>query len=166
MDNVVLTATSQISPTSGHPLNSEPMVSFDGDLAMTPADEPLMAPPFESVDASDVDGNCQAHIDVNYQAHDVALADVTSTKDKVNVNQQPNNGFALGEHHKMEIDDAYEHPNKVKSCCSMLNRLFLASAIACFALFLCSIAFIVANIDGVSSIERRLRAIGCARCFV
>lgn len=136
MDNVILTSATQINPDSGEPLNSEAL----------PGIEALVATPLEPVGESNLDGNFQTRLDVNYQAHDVALATA-----KVNGHtHEPSNGFKLGDHHQMEIDDGYEHPDKIKSCCSMLNKLFLALAIVCFALFLCSIAFIVANLDGVS----------------
>lgn len=138
MDNVVLTSATQINPDSGHPLTSEPTSSTIAALVDTPL-EPV-------VDQSNVDGNFQTHFDVNYQAHDVALATAKANGHT----HEHSNGFKLGDHHQMEIDDGYEHPDKIKSCCSMLNKLFLALAIACFALFLCSIAFIIANLDGVS----------------
>ena len=136
MDNVVLTSATQINPDSGHPLSSEP----------TPTITALVTTPLEPVGENHVDGNFHTQFDVNYQAHDVALA---AAKANGHTHEQ-SNGFKLADDHQMEIDDGYEHPDKVKSCCSMLNKLFLALAIACFALFLCSIAFIVANLDGVS----------------
>ena len=136
MDNVVLTSASQISPTGGEP--------------MPAALDALVATPLEPVGLSEVDGNFQAHMDVNYQAHDVALAEKTHAAPVVA------NGLKLGEQHRMEIDDGYDpHPDKVQSCCSMLNKLFLALAIVCFALFLCSIAFIVATRDQVSALLRK-----------
>jgi hypothetical protein len=144
MDNVVLTSASQISPNSGNPLNSLTVPSESSTI------ESLVENPLEPVGQTNVDGNFQAHMDVNYQAHDVALAAA-----KTNGHEQTN-GFKLGEHHQMEIDDGYEHPTKVKTCCSMLNKLFLALAIVCFALFLCSIAFIVANLEGVSLLKTLL----------
>ena len=60
---------------------------------------------------------------------DVALAAAGAAK--TNGHEQTN-GFKLGDHHQMEIDDGYEHPDKVKTCCSMLNKLFLALAIVLF----------------------------------
>jgi hypothetical protein len=144
MDNVVLTSASQISPNSGNPLNSLTVPSESSTI------ESLVENPLEPVGQTNVDGNFQAHMDVNYQPHDVALAAA-----KTNGHEQTN-GLKLGEHHQMEIDDGYEHPTKVKTCCSMLNKLFLALAIVCFALFLCSIAFIVANLEGVSLLKTLL----------
>jgi len=144
MDNVVLTSASQISPNSGNPLNSLTVPSVPSESSTI---ESLVENP---IGQTNVDGNFQAHMDVNYQPHDVALAAV-----KTNGHEQTN-GFKLGEHHQMEIDDGYEHPTKVKTCCSMLNKLFLALAIVCFALFLCSIAFIVANLEGVSLLKTLL----------
>jgi hypothetical protein len=153
MDNVVLTSASQISPNSGNPLNPQPILPLVSEpLAITSTIESLIGNPLEPVEQTNVDGNFQGHIDVNYQAHDVALAAATA---KTNGHEQTN-GFKLGEHHQMEIDDGYEHPDKVNSCCSMLNKLFLALAIVCFALFLCSIAFIVANLEGVSLLKTLL----------
>ena len=136
MDNVILTSATQINPDSGEPLNAE----------VTPGIEALVTTPLEPIEENNIDGNFQTHLDLNYQAHDVALA---TAKANGHTHEQ-SNGFKLGDHHQMEIDDGYEHPDKIKSCCSMLNKLFLALAIVCFALFLCSIAFIVANLDGVS----------------
>jgi hypothetical protein len=147
MDNVVLTSASQISPNSGNPLNSLTVPSVPSESSTI---ESLVENPLEPIGQTNVDGNFQAHMDVNYQAHDVAL-----TAAKANGHEQTN-GFKLGEHHQMEIDDGYEHPTKVKTCCSMLNKLFLALAIVCFALFLCSIAFIVANLEGVSLLKTLL----------
>ena len=147
MDNVVLTSTSQISPNSGVPLNSQ---SSEPPTTPPPIVESFVENSLELVEQTDVDGNFQTHMDINYQAHDVALAAA-----KANGHAQTN-GFKLGEHHQMEIDDGYEHPDKTNSCCSMLNKLFLALAIVCFALFLCSIAFIIANLDGVSLLKTLL----------
>jgi hypothetical protein len=144
MNNVVLTSASQIGPNSGNPLNPQPVPPLASEPVTTSTIEALVSTPLEPVEQSNVDGNVQAHVDLNYQPHDVALATAKA-------NGHPlTNGLTLGEHHKMEIDDGYEHPDKAKSCCSMLNKLFLALAIVCFALFLCSIAFIVANLEGVS----------------
>jgi hypothetical protein len=151
MDNVVLTSATQISPNSGNPLNPLPIPSLalEPETATTTTTiEELVTNPLEPTEQNQVDGNFQARMDVNYQAHDVALATAT----KANGHEQTN-GFKLGDHHQMEIDDGYEHPDKAASCCSMLNKLFLALAIVCFALFLCSIAFIIANIEGVSLLK-------------
>ncbi|CAF0737531.1 unnamed protein product [Adineta steineri] len=144
MDNVVLTSASQISPNSGNPLSSQsvPPVASDSTTIEALLGNPLEPP--STVDETKVDGNFQTHLDVNYQAHDVALATA-----KANGHEQTN-GLKLGAPHQMEIDDGYDHLDKTKSCCSMLNKLFLALAIVCFALFLCSIAFIVANLDGLN----------------
>src|SRR5690242_19845900 len=111
MDNVVLTSASQISPNAGVPLNSQ---SSEPPTTPPPTVESSVENPLEPVEQTEVDGNFQAHMDVNYQAHDVALAAA-----KANGHEQTN-GFKLGEHHQMEIDDGYEHhPDKVNSCCSM-----------------------------------------------
>ncbi|CAF4344895.1 unnamed protein product [Rotaria sp. Silwood2] len=139
MDNVVLTSASQISPKSGSPLNSQSIPPITVESVTTTAIESHVECSLESVEQTNVDGNLQARMDVNYQAHDVALATA-----KTNGHEQTN-GVKLEKHHKMDIDDGYEHPDKMNSCCIMLNRLFLAFAIVCFALFLCAIAFIVAN---------------------
>lgn len=139
MDNVVLTSATHISPSGGEP--------------MPAAIDALVATPLEP---TEVDGNFQAHMDVNYQAHDVALA----TAEKSHPAPVAN-GLKLAENHRMEIDDGFDdhHPDKVQSCCSMLNKLFLALAIVCFALFLCSIAFIVATRDQVSALEKTDRSL-------
>jgi hypothetical protein len=150
MDNVVLTSATQISPNSGIPLNLQPMPSLTSEVETTTTIESPIENPLEPVEQTDIDGNFQARMDVNYQAHDVALATA-----KANGHEQTN-GFKLGDHHQMEIDDGYEHPDKATSCCSMLNKLFLALAIVCFALFLCSIAFIIANLEGVSLLKTLL----------
>lgn len=153
MDNVVLTSATQISPSGGCPLNTD--VVLPAASANVTTEENLSAP--VSTETNVVDGNVQAHLDFNYQAHDVALAAATATAAPPT---EKTNGIKTSsiEHHQMEIDDGYEHPDKSKSCCSMLNKLFLALAIVCFALFLCSIAFIVANLDGLNgkTIERNL----------
>ncbi len=152
MDNVVLTSASQISPDSDNPFHHQSVSPLASEPLPTSTIESFVETPLEPVEQTDVDGNFQARMDVNYQAHDVALATAAATATKANGHEQTN-GFKLGEHHQMEIDDGYEHPDKVKSCCSMLNKLFLALAIVCFALFLCSIAFIVANLEGVSLLK-------------
>jgi hypothetical protein len=136
MDNEVLTSDSH---DASNPLESSTTI------------DAFVENPLEPTEENHVDGNFQARMDVNYQAHDVALA-TAATATKPNGHEQTN-GFKLGDHHQMEIDDGYEHPDKPTPCCSMLNKLFLALAIVCFALFLCSIAFIIANIDGVSQIK-------------
>jgi hypothetical protein len=157
MDNVVLTSASQISPNAGSPLHMQCVQALASEPATSSTVESsVVENPLEPVGQTDVDGNFQARMDVNYQAHDVALATA-----KANGHEQSNglkhpNGFKLGEDHQMEIDDGYEHPDKANSCCSMLNKLFLALAIVCFALFLCSIAFIIANLEGVSLLKTLL----------
>lgn len=138
MDNVVLKSATPLDPmvdtNDFQPTAPQPE-------STTTTIEALTSNPLEPVDQTNVDGNVQAHLDVNYQAHDVALA---AAKANGHGHEQVN-GLKLGDHHQMEIDDGYEHPHKVKACCSLLNKFFLALAIVCFALFLCSIAFIVAN---------------------
>ena len=145
MDNVVLTSATQISPSGGCPLNADVVLVPSTSTNVTAEENISPSVPTEPTETNVVDGNVQAHLDFNYQAHDVALAAATAPKEKTNELKSTS-----VEHHQMEIDDGYEHPDKSKSCCSMLNKLFLALAIVCFALFLCSIAFIVANLDGVS----------------
>jgi hypothetical protein len=155
MDNSASTFSSQTSPNMGNPLNPQPIPPLASEPATTSTIESLVSSPLadpilttvEPVEQTNVDGNVQAHMDVNYQAHDVALASATA---KTNDPPQQNHGFTSTEHHKMDIDDSDEHPDKSKPCCSMLNKLFLALAIVCFALFICSIAYIVANLEGVS----------------
>lgn len=151
MDNVVLTSATQISPSGGCPLNADVVTP------MVPVEQTASAPVQEesTIDKNVVDGNVQAHLDFNYQPHDVALA----AAQKTNGHVEGSNGLKVpSTEHQMEMDDDFEHPDKGKSCCSLLNKLFLALAIVCFALFLCSIAFIVANLDGFNGkiIERNL----------
>jgi hypothetical protein len=139
MDNILLTSSSQISPNMGNPLNPQPL-----EPASTSTIESVVSSPLEPINT---DGSLQTHIDVNYQPHDVALASVKTT------GLQQNNGFTVKEHHKMDMDDDdSEHPDKSKSCCSMLNKLFLALAIVSFALLLCAIAYI-ANLERVSPLK-------------
>jgi len=151
MDNIALTSSSQTSPNTGNPLNPQPIPPLASEPATTSTIESIVSSPLEPVSTpigqTNTDGNVQAHMDVNYQPHDVALASV-----KTNGHQQ-NKGFTSSEHQKIDIDDNDEHPDKSKSCCSMLNKLFLTLAIVCFALFLCSIAYIIANLEGVSPLK-------------
>ena len=141
MTNVVLTSACQIDPDSGSTL--DPVTTTEP--IPTSTIESSNENPLEFVEQTNTDGNFQAKIDVNYQAHDVALETAKTNE------HERTNGLKLDKYHQMEIDDGYnEHPDKMKICCSMLNRLFLGLAIVCFALFLCSIAFIVANMKGVS----------------
>jgi len=154
MDNIALTSSSQTSPNTGNPLNPQPIPPLASEPATTSTIESIVSSPLEpvlttvdSIGQTNIDGNVQAHMDVNYQPHDVALASV-----KTNGHQQ-NKGFTSSEHQKIDIDDNDEHPDKSKSCCSMLNKLFLTLAIVCFALFLCSIAYIIANLEGVSPLK-------------
>jgi hypothetical protein len=153
MDNIGATLSSQPSPNTGNPLNPQPIPPLASEPASTSTIESLVSTPLEPVlttiepvGQTNVDGNVQAHMDVNYQAHDVALVSAKTN------GHQAINGFKESEHHKMDIDDGDEHPDKSKSCCSMLNILFLVLAIVCFTLFICSIAYIVTNLGGVSSL--------------
>ncbi|CAF0801217.1 unnamed protein product [Adineta steineri] len=155
MDNIGATSSSQTSPNTGNPLNPQPIPPLASEPATISTIESIVSSPLEPVlttvepvGQTNIDGNVQAHFDINYQAHDVALASVPSPA-KTN-DHRSNTVFAATEHHKMDIDDSDEHPEKSKSCCSMLNKLFLALAIVCFALFLCSIAYIVANLEGLN----------------
>jgi hypothetical protein len=142
MDNIALTSSSQTSPNTGNPLNplpipplaSEPPSTSTIEAIVSSPLEPVLTTTVESKGQTNTDGNVQAHMDVNYQAHDVALASV-----KTNDPQQSKGFTTSKEHEKIDIDDDYAHPDKSKSCCLMLNKLYLALAIVCFALFLCSI---------------------------
>ncbi|UJR16326.1 hypothetical protein I4U23_003232 [Adineta vaga] len=141
MNNVILTSASPINPDEGTLLSPQivqPVASENSTI------DALVAIPLEPVEQTNVDGNFQAHMDVNYQAHDVALAAA-----KANGHEQTN-GVKLCKQHEMQIDDGHEHPDKVKSCCSPVNKLFLILASVCFALFLCSIAFIIINLEGLN----------------
>ena len=133
MDNVVLTAASQISPSGGVQLNQDSTGQNPSTEETTINVESNPLAPVETVEQTNVDGNVQAHLDFNYQAHDVALATANGGTEKAN-------GHKLAEHHKMDIDDGFDHPDKGNSCCSMLNKFFLVSSIVCFALLLCIIA--------------------------
>jgi hypothetical protein len=153
MDNIALASSSQTSPNTGNPLNPLPIPPLASVPATTSTIESIVSSPLEpvltteeSTGQTNVDGNVQAHMDVNYQAHDVALEAAKTNGQQ----QQQNKGFKSSEHQKIDIDDHDEHPDKAKSCCSMLNKLFLALAIVCFALFLCSIAYIIANLEGLN----------------
>ena len=128
-------------------MDNEVLTSDTLDLA-NPLEPP--SPTVDAVVEIPVEPVQQDQVDVNLQANDdVALPEEIKAN-----GYEHTNGFKLGDnHHRMEIDDGYETSEKVKPCCSMLNKLFLTLAIVCFALFLCSIAFIVANIDGVSQMK-------------
>lgn len=147
MQNVVLTSATQISPKAGSPLSSQhvPPVTEESATTLT-IESPNVENPPESVEQTDVDGNFQAKLDLNYQAHDVALATA-----KANGHEQTN-GLKVSQHHQMNMDDGDEHPDKAKSPCSTINTLFLAVAIVCFALFLCCAALILFN-QGVSLLK-------------
>lgn len=152
MDNIALTSSTETSLHTGNPLNPLPIPPLASEPATTSTIESIIPTPLEpvlDVEQSNVDGNIQAHFDVNYQAHDVALASVKTNS------PQPAKGFKVAEHQKIDIDDHDEHPDKSQPCCSMLNKLFLALAVVCFALFLCSIAYIIANLEGVSPLKKR-----------
>ena len=157
MDNTIMTSSSQMSPNLGNPLNPRPISPPAPEPAASTATiESIVSTPLEPeltsnvdlVGQTNADGNVQGHLDVNYQAHDVALATAKG-------NGHPtNNGFTVTEKQQhVIIDDADEHPEKSPSCCSMLNKLFLALAAVCFALFLCSMAYIVANFERVSPLK-------------
>jgi CHASE3 domain sensor protein len=143
MDNIVLTSSSQTSPNTGNPLNPQPIPPLASEPATTSTIESIVSTPLEPI-STKIESTGQTNIDENVQAHDIALSSA-----KTNGHQQ-NNDLKTSENHKIDIDDNDKHPDKSKSCCSMLNKLFLALAIVCFALFLCSIAYIVANFEGVS----------------
>lgn len=147
MDNMGATLTSETSPNVGNPLNPQPIAPPTTDTIENIVSTPLEPGQtvMEPVGPSTVDGNVQAHFDVNYQAHDVALAAAKATEhgDKSSFQAAP-------DHHKLDIDDGDDQLEKSKSCCSMLNKLFLALAIVSFALFVCSIAYIIANLGQVS----------------
>jgi hypothetical protein len=156
MDDIALTSSSSTSPNTGNPLNPLPIPPLASVPPSTSTIESVVSSPLEPVsttveptEQTNVDGNVQASFDVNYQAHDVALAAVKTNGQT----QQPNKGLKSSEHQKIDINDHDEHPDKAQSCCSMLNKLFLALAIVCFALFLCSIAYIIANLEGVSPLK-------------
>ncbi|CAF1000143.1 unnamed protein product [Rotaria sordida] len=144
MDNIVSQSSSQISSNTGNPLNPQPIPPLASELETTSTIEAIVSTPLEpiptTIEQTNTDGNVQTHIDVKYEAHDVALESV-----KTNGHQQKN-GFTSSEHHKIDIDDNDQHSYKSKSCCSMLNKLFLILAIVCFALFLFSIAYIFYNL--------------------
>jgi hypothetical protein len=92
MDNIALTSSSQPSPNTGNPLNPLPIPPLASVPATTSTIESIVSSPLEPVlttvepiGQTNVDGNVQAHMDVNYQAHDVALAAAAKT----NGQQQP-----------------------------------------------------------------------------
>lgn len=149
MDNVVLTSACQISPESGVPLNIQlnpPTATTEPEATPEPITEPsCVENPTESapsVEQTEVDGNFQARMDINYQAHDVALASA-----KTNGHEpEHTNGFkSEPPHQKLDMDDGSDHPDKVKPWWSMLNKLFLVMAIVCFALFLGAMALFISD---------------------
>ena len=158
MDNITATSSSpEANPNTGNPLNPQsaaavPTLDCESEVILTEFNAPNSSEPvltaIEENDQTNIDGNVQAHVDVKYEAHDVALTSV-----KTNGHQQ-NNGFTAYEH-KMnieEINDDDGHPEKSKSCCSMLNILFLTLAIVCFTLFLTSIGYMI-KFDIVSPLK-------------
>ena len=158
MDNTGATLPSQTSPNLGNPLNPLPIPPLASEAPSTTTIESIVSTPLEPVllatepvGQTNVDGNLQAHFDINYQAHDVALASATVTTPSKNTEHPPKTGLQAPDHHKLDIDDSDDHLDKSKSCCSMLNKLLLALAIVCFALLLCSLAYnILVNVKGVS----------------
>ncbi|UJR30172.1 hypothetical protein I4U23_017712 [Adineta vaga] len=154
MDNNGATFSSQTSPNTGNPLNPLPIPPLTVEPPSTTTVEAIVSTPLEPVftatepvGQTNIDGNVQAHFDVNYQAHDVALAAAAATT-KPNEHQSKT-GFQKTEHHKLDMDDNDDHLDKSKLRFSMLNKLFLILAIVCFALFLCSLAFIIANLGNL-----------------
>ncbi|CAF3855183.1 unnamed protein product [Rotaria magnacalcarata] len=142
MENVVLTSATHISPKSGSPLCSQFVPIVTDEAVTTLTIESSVENPSESVEQTETDGNFQAKMDINYQAHDVALA--AAATGKSNEHEQTN-GLKLNQHHKVDIDETDQHPDKVKSPCSMVNALLLVLAIVCFAIFLCAIAIILTS---------------------
>lgn len=144
MDNLGSTVTPlQIIPHTGNPLNPEPIPPLAAEPESTATIEALVQIPIETNEPTQTDGNVQAHFDVNYQAHDVALATT-----KTNSPQSKQN-LKSTEQTKIPFDVESEgHPEKAKSCCGLLNKLSLASALVCFALLLCSILYIILNQTG------------------
>lgn len=159
MDNVVLKSATPLELMLDNPLNPQLAPPLASEPETTSTIEALTSNPLEPVEQTNIDGNFQARMDVNYQAHDVALATAKANGHA----HEPINGLKLADHHQMEIDEGYEQPDKAKACCSLLNKFFLALAIVCFALFLCSIAFIVANSKLVSPMQRSLFGFVCLR---
>lgn len=150
MNNVVLTSSSQISPSGGPQLDevqANPVAMEEITTINVETNPP--APTETTEETNAVDGNVQAHLDFNYQAHDVALAAATHGSEKTN-------DLKSNENHKLDLGDGYDHPEKVKPCCPMLNKFFLALAIVCFALFICSIAVFISNLGWVSSVEEKI----------
>ncbi|CAF1204011.1 unnamed protein product [Adineta ricciae] len=158
MDNTGATLPSQTSPNLGNPLNPLPIPPLASEAPSTTTIESIVSTPLEPVlsatepvGQTNVDGNLQAHFDINYQAHDVALASATATTPSKNTEHPPKTGLQAPDHHKLDIDDSDDHLDKSKSCCSMLNKLLLALAIVCFALLLCSLAYnILVNVKGLN----------------
>ncbi|CAM2706098.1 unnamed protein product [Rotaria socialis] len=142
MENVVLTSATHISPKSGSPLCSQFVPIVTDEAVTTLTLESNIENPTESVEQTETDGNFQAKMDINYQAHDVALA--AAATGKSNEHEQTN-GLKLNQHHKVDIDETDQHPDKVKSPCSLVNALLLVLAIVCFAIFLCVIAIILGS---------------------
>lgn len=153
MDNLGSTTSSEIVTHTGNPLNPEPIPPLAAEPESTATIEALVSTPLEPVlstanemtSPTQTDGNVQAHFDVDYQAHDVALA-ATKTN-----SPQQKQGLKSTEQKKIPFDiESNGHPEKAKSCCALLNKLSLALALVCFALLLCSILYIILNQTGVS----------------
>lgn len=131
MDNpAAISPTSQTSLNTGNPLNPQPISPLASESATTSTVEAIVSTPLEPVDLGQ---------------------DTAVTSSKTNLNPSAGDTSTNGSNfHKMQMDDGDGHPEKPKSACAMLNKLFLVAAIVCFALFLASIAYIVANLEGLN----------------
>lgn len=150
MDNIV--PTSQTSPNiDNQSMNPESAAPIDSQSVITSKNETINSTPLEPVSIptqqTNVDGNVQAHIEVKYEAHDVALASVKTKND------QKNNGLKANEHHKIDIVDSDQHPDKSKTSDFMLNKLYLILAIVFFTLLLFSIGYIFLRVKPVSPLK-------------
>lgn len=154
MDNIISTSLSQTSLHTDNPLNSELVSTLTAETAATSPIESTVSNPSEPVativesgEQTNIDVNVQPNIDVKVETDDVTLE---SIKDK---DRQQNNNLATSEHHKIDMHDSDQHPDKSKSPCSMLNKSFLVLAIVCFALFFSSIIFFFTTREKVSPLK-------------
>ncbi|CAF3478874.1 unnamed protein product [Rotaria socialis] len=144
MNNIFSTSTSETSPdTDSQPLDHQslqPLASEPASIVETInsiSSEPVSTS-IDLVEQVNIDGNVQAHIDVKYEAHDVALTSAKSVND-----HQQNNGFKACEHHKIDLTDSDQHSEKSKPSCVMLNKLKCFLAFIVFILLFCSIICII-----------------------
>ena len=125
MENTLFTSSSQLSPNMGNPLNPRPIPPLASAPPTTTTIETIVSTPLEPVELSAAS------------------------------NKPTDKPLVVNEAQKLQIYDDGDEIVKPKSCCSMLNKGILALALICFALFLCSLAYIISNVPGVSARRER-----------